>query len=355
MRKEDKDLFIKGLKKAISAQGHNQTTFAKHIGVRSVTVSRWLSPNTKDFPSEDSLEKISTGLAMTEDEIIALTLPPRPTLPTAPNKLPAPLPADYMSVDAVVQTLSAVSASFIKADARLEFWKQLLESLPIPVMVVRDSVVYIQNRASRALKIGVGKPLCEWCLDPKCRENGRCDIEESLITGRDISRYKRIGDNYYNIVTGHFSANNNSYNVVMLTEINECFFDSERLKTIQEERIFLSNNLFETPEIYFNTHGRISYINESFAKLFEIGKDDLLTSDDLIIMLSRKLFYFGHVSQAIEDARDDGKPIEIQAKLKNNKVVYFILTPHMAGEEIRGVLVVVLTAELYACLKEIAS
>jgi len=350
MRKEDRLDFLKGLKKKMAEMELNQVNFANLVGVSAVTVSRWFSPNTEDFPSDESLEKVCSALGMTEDDIIAIVNPPKQVRTKPPTVVS--IPSDYMAVDDVVQTLSTVSASFIKADARLKFWGQLIEALPMPVMVVRDGIIYVQNRASRAIWIGIGKPLRESCHDPRCKEVGHCDIEVALDSSRDIERYKKLGDDYYKVVTGHFSANNHNYNVVVITEINECYVNSERLATIQEERNFLSNNLFETPGCYFNTHGKVSYVNKSFMKLFEIDKKDIQTSDDLHIMLSRKLFYLGHVSKAIDDARDNGKPIEVQAKLKNNKTINFILTPHVVDGVSRGVLVVCLTAELYACLKE---
>ena len=356
MTREETEYFLLGVQKTIADKGLIQRDVALTAGVSPENFSKVL--NRRIGSSAKYRRRICEALGVTEAEMVQVGSPVHQNIPQ-PQQPPtrmfaAPLPADYMAVDDVVQTLSAVSASFIKADARLKFWSQLIESLPIPVLVVRDGLVYVQNRASRAIWLGVGKPLCSGCTDPKCKEQGFCDISEAIETGRDIVRFKKIGDDYFKVSTGHFSANNHSYNVVMITEINECRIDSERLKAIQEERRFLSSNLFETSEVYFNTYGKISYINESFAKLFEIDREDLLTADDLHILLSRKLFYFGNVSKAIDDIREDGNPVEVQAKLKNNKTVYFILTPHIAEEEVCGVLVVCLTAEMYQLFKEAA-
>ena len=214
MERDEREFFLKGLRLQMAARKLNQRSLAKLAGLSSVTISRYFSPNTDSFPADESVEKICSGLKMTADEIIRSALPAQVRLPEPPRFRSTP--SDYMPVDEVMQSMSAVSAAYMKIDARLKYWMGIVEALPVAVVVVRDGLLYTQNRASRALWQGVGRPLCDNCKDPKCAECG-CEIKKAVDSGLDIERLKNIDGVAYKMQTTHFQANDHNYHIVTMT------------------------------------------------------------------------------------------------------------------------------------------
>jgi len=352
MTKQEHDDWIAGVRKHIADNGLVQKEVAVKAGKSPVNFSKVLNHHSGSSPKYR--KQICDAMGVSEIDMVRLGESERmPRVIPQAIAFPKPIPVDHMPADEVVHLLSTVSASlstvsssFIKTDARLKYWMQMFEALPLPVIVLRDSVVYSQNRKSRAIWDGIGKYLCDGCNDQACKDFG-CDIKDALDRGRDIEKYKKIGTDYYKVQTSHFSANAHEYNIVIITPVNECLTISDNLAKINEERRFLASNPFECPEYYADADRRVSYVNDSFLQLFDLDREDLQTTDDFHIMLSRKLFYFQNVAKTADEVREFKKPAEITAKLKNNRTVHFMFRPHLKNGELAGVMVVVLTAEMH--------
>ena len=354
MNKETLAYFLLGLKHFIKDSGLTQDAVAIKADTTGVTMSKYI--NGRGAPSKKWRDKVVAALNTDETELVLIGRKiqnqpfdesPSPQPPT----FPAPV-SDILQADEATQALSTVSQSFLKIDAKLKYWVQAFDSLPVPVIIVRDGVVYSQNRKSRALWAGIGHHLCDGCNDPTCSELG-CDIKTAIDKGLDVEKYKMIGEDYYKVETSHFVANSYHYTAVVITKINECRTATESLDAIRAERAFLASNPYELPEYYANADRKVSYVNDAFLELFDIQRDDMQTADDFHIMISKKLFYFGHVSQAADIVRSNGKPADVAAKLKNNKTVHFLFRPHLRENgDLAGVLVVVLTPEMYELHQE---
>ena len=344
MIEDDKPFFIKGLKVKMAEMGMKQVDFARYFGMNPVTINRYFKG--KSFPDGKSMSIIRSRLGMTEDEIVGIVKPRVLINPQATPPVQVSIPKEYMSADDAAHVLSSLAATVRKMDSRLKYWQQVFEALPVPVIVLRDGLVYSQNRRSRAIWDGLGRSLCSGCQDEKCKDYG-CNIKDAIDKGKDIEVYKMIGDDYYKVIATHFSANNHEYTTIVITPIAECKTAMEKLTQIADERAFLESNKYEAAEYYADANRRVSYCNKSFLRLFEIERDDIKTTDDFHILLSRKLFYFQHVAKAADEVREFKRSAEVQAKLTNNKTVHFIFRPHLKDGELQGVLVMVLTPELY--------
>ena len=350
MTREETEYFLLGVQRTIVDKGLVQKEVALTAGVSPENFSKVL--NKRIGSSAKYRRRICEVLGVTEEDMVRVGSPTQPPVQVA-IPFPAAIPTDYLPTDEVVQYLARVSSSmsevgssYIKLDARLKYWMQMVEAMPVPVIVTRDGIVFTQNRKSRAIWDGLGKPLCSGCTDTTCKELG-CDIKDAIDRGRDVEKYKMIGDGYYKVQTSHFAANGHEYTIIVTTLINECLAATKKLSRIADERAFLEKNQFEPPEYYAGSDRVVSYVNNSFLNLFDITREDMKTTDDFHIMLSRKLFYHQHVAKAADEVRMSKKATEITAKLSNNKTVTFIFRPHVKDGELVGVLVMVLTPELY--------
>ena len=355
MTEEDYRAFIIGIRQTIDVNGLDQKEVAIRAGVNHVNFNKVLNHRTGS--SAKYRHKICEVLGVTVEDMIRIGSPAQQPVPQIAAPFPVTIPKDYMPTDEVVQyvarvsaSLSDISAAYAKIDARLKYWQQLFETMPVPVVVLRDGLVYNQNRRSRAIWDGLGRSLCSGCRDEKCKEYD-CNIKDAIDKGKDIEVYKMIGDDYYKVIATHFSANNHEYTTIVITPIAECKTAMEKLTQIADERAFLESNQYEAAEYYADANRRVSYCNKSFLRLFEIERDDIKTTDDFHILLSRKLFYFQHVAKAADEVREFKRSAEVQAKLTNNKTVHFIFRPHLKDGELQGVLVMVLTPELYECFQ----
>jgi len=120
MTKDEYRDFIAGIRKTIDVMGLIQKEVAVKAGVSHVNFSKVL--NHRIGSSAKYRHKICKALGVSEEEMVKLGGGEKPPEQVSVSRPPiAPLPADYLSVDDIVQTLSAVSASFIKTDARLKF------------------------------------------------------------------------------------------------------------------------------------------------------------------------------------------------------------------------------------------
>lgn len=352
MTKQEHEDWIAGVRRYIADNGLIQKEVAVAAGKSPVNFSKVLNHHSGSSPKYR--KSICDVLGLSEFEAIRLGESERsPQVTRLEPALPKPSPIDFLPADEVVQllavansSLATVSSNFLKMDVRLKYWVQLFESLPIPVVVVRDGIVYSQNRKSRAMWDGVGKTLCEGCQDQACKEFG-CDIKDALDKGRDIEKYKLIVGDYYKVQTSHFTANSHEYNIIVITPINECYAVSEKLEKINKERAFIASNAYEPPEYYAGADRIVSYVNDAFLKMFEVERKDILTTDDFHILVSKRLFSHHRVVKAADEARELHQPTEVQAKLSNNKTVTFIFRPHVEDNELVGVMVTVLTPEMY--------
>jgi len=350
MTREEVGYFLVGVQTTIAERGLVQKDLALEAGVSPENFSKVL--NRRIGSSAKYRKKICDALSVTVEEMVMIGKP-TPEPQQEATKFPVAIPKDYLPADEVAQyvarvstSLLDISASYSKIDARLKYWQQLFETMPVPVVVLRDGLVYNQNRRSRAIWDGLGRSLCSGCRDEKCKEYD-CNIKDAIDKGKDIEVYKMIGDDYYKVIATHFSANNHEYTTIVITPIAECKTAMEKLTQLADERAFLESNQYEAAEYYADANRRVSYCNHAFLRLFEIERDDIKTTDDFHILLSRKLFYFQHVAKAADEVRMSKKPAEVVAKLTNNKTVHFIFKPHLKDGELQGVMVMVLTPELY--------
>jgi len=350
MNKETLAYFMSGLQHFIKESGMTQNDVALKAGTTGVTLSKYV--NQRGTPSKEWREKILQVLNVDESELVLLGK--RLTNPIGAGnlssfevKLAQAKEEDYTPPDEAIGALSAVTASLLKLDGKLKYWLQAFDSLPVPVIILRDGIVRSQNKLSKAIWSGMDRPLCDGCKDDECQRQG-CEIKDAVDHGREIEKYKKIGDDYFKVSTSYFSANGNRYTAILITKINECLAVTEQLESINEERAFISQNQYEPAECYVTASCKVSYINESFLNLFGIQKDGMETGDDFHIMISKKLFYFKNVSKAAEEAKDLQKSSDVVAKLTDNRQVYFMFRPHVkANGEYAGVLVTVLPAEMY--------
>ena len=351
MTNQEYEDFLVGVSRYIEVNGLVQKEVAVKAGRSPVNFSKVL--NRHNGCTAKYRKDICDAMGVSEIQMVRLGESVMvPAQPEAPPIFPPAMATDTLPADEAIQALSQVSQSFLKLDAKLKYWMQAFDALPLPVIIVRDGIVFSQNRASRALWSGLGLPLCDGCKDETCREIG-CDIKDAIDKGRDVEKYKLIGKDYYKVQTSHFTANAHHYAAVVITKINECWSATEQLDSMRAERMFISSNPYETPEYYSRADRKVSYVNAAFLELFDIKREDIKTADDFHIIMSKKLFYFGHVSKAADDVRENKKPSDVEAKLTNNKMVHFLFRPHLRDDgELAGVMVTVLTPELYELYKE---
>ena len=318
-----------------------QSKLSELTGVTTATLSKYLGANRGefDYPSDETIFRICRGIGKEPEEIIALA-------EKKPTTIKEQLPTGYYSSNDVADNLRAIEASYRKVDARLHYWSNIFELMPMPACILRDGIVVNQNKLSRELGPAIGKPLCNNCFDTECAGDD-CIIKKAVEEHRSIEGYKKTERGYMKVQTSPFRIEQYDYVLVTATPVDECLQHLEENQLMASELGIFAGLPVDIPKYYADEKRTVRFVNQPYLDLFGVTTEPFETADDFHLIIRKRLVRSEKVSAVADDVRANHKPAIVSANLKGGKTIHFLFKPHMVKGEFRVVIAVILDKPLF--------
>lgn len=225
MNDSDRELFLVGVRVEMARRGGmNYKELSEITDISRPTITRFFKrkpvgetarQRKKRLPGDDSIEKICAGLKKSTEYFIMAGKTP------TDESGDAFLSKDFLPQSQFSKMLSAMEDSYVKINERMHMWKNAFDNLPLPSLIIKDGVVFVQNKKSVLLGETAGLPLCEQCINKTCG-GGRegCAVQTAIKLGIESSEEVEINGERIIVCANPWGSQEHNYVVVTATMLH---------------------------------------------------------------------------------------------------------------------------------------